>query len=211
MQIQDLQKLTKQHESTVIGALLVIGVIGAYHWVVGPHVTLLTAAQRYERAASRRIETTQAVNEDIQVRADELKGLLAERTKRSDMVFDANEANEFLRRLQPLCREAGCHLVSLTYPEPEKITALVEPPTADPEDELDPVAVLMLIARRANLEVQGSYESLVRLIGILQSRRQKVWIDEFRISTTRSDAGSIVCNLGITIYVTNGKEMECDE
>ncbi len=211
MEIQDFQKLTNKHESTIIGALLVIGVIAAYNWVVRPHVTLLLAAQHYKRAANQRIETMKVVNDDVRTRGDELEGLLAERSKRSQMVFDANEADEFLRRLQPLCREAGCCLVSLTYPEPEEITALVEQPMTDTEDEPDPVPVLMLVARRADLEIQGHYESLVRLIGMLQSRRQKVWIDELRISTARSDAGSIACNLGITIYVANGKEMECDE
>ncbi len=211
MQIQHFRKLTKQHEGAVIGVLLLIGVVAAYNWVVDPHVTLLVAAQRYERAASRRIETTETINEDVRLQRDELQHLLSERATRSEMAFDTVAADEFLRRLQPLCREAGCDLVCLTYPEPEELTALVEPPTLDSEDDPEPVAIPVLVARRAQMEVQGRYENVVRLIGMLQSRREKVWVDELQISPAPSDAGNLTCNLGITIYVTCGKEMEYDE
>jgi len=52
---------------------------------------------------------------------------------------------------------------------------------------------------------------VVRLIGILQSRKKKVWIDRCQMTSLAADTENVACELVITIYMTTAKEMEHDE
>lgn len=211
MQIQNLQTLTKNREGTAIGVFLLIGVVAIYNWVVSPHVALLVASQRYARAANQRIETAEAINEEVRLKRDELEGLLVERAKWSYATFDVAGADEFLRSLQVLCREAGCTHVSVSYLQAEEVTVAPPESTTDWDDEAQWTAPSLLVAKGALMTVQGGYEDVVALIDALQSHCEKVWIDSLEISALRSSAGQVSCKLSITVHVTSGKEMEQDE
>lgn len=211
MQIQNLQTLTKNREATVIGVLLLIGIVAIYNWVVSPHVALLVASQRYARAANHRIETAEAISEKVRLKRDELEGLLVERAKWSGGTFDVAGADEFLRSLQMLCREAGCTRVSVSYLQAEELTAPEPESTTDGDDEPRPTAPSLLVAKGALITVQGGYEDIVTLSDALQSHRTKVWIDRLEMSSLRSSVGQVSGKLRITIHVTSGKEMEQDE
>ncbi len=211
MQLLSFHTFTRRHDRAAIGAVFLIGVIGICNWVVRPHVTLLVASQRYERAAGRRIETSQTVNDEVRQRQEELQGLLAQRAEWSQMTFDVAGAEEFLRSLQEPCHEAGCRLISLNYLPAERLKAPEAPPSADSEDSETPPRVTSLLARGALITVHGPYRSVVRLIGTLQSHSKKVWIDRCQMTSLPADAENVACELVITIYVTTGKEMEHDE
>jgi hypothetical protein len=71
--------------------------------------------------------------------------------------------------------------------------------------------VTSLLARGALITVYGPYQSVVRLIGILQSRKKKVWIDRCQMTSLAADTENVACELVITIYMTTAKEMEHDE
>jgi len=211
MQLLNFHTFTRRHDRAAIGAVFLIGVIGIYNWVVRPHVTLLVASQRYEQAASRRIETSETVNDEVRQRQEELEELLAQHAAWSQMTFDVTGAEEFLRNLQEPCHEAGCRLISLSYLPAERLKAREVPSSADSDDSETPPPVTSLLARWALITVHGSYRSVVRLIGILQSHSKKVWIDRCQMTSLQADAENVACELVITIYVTTGKEMEHDE
>lgn len=211
MQILNFQTFTQKHDRAAVGAVLLIGVVGFYNWVVRPHVTLLVASQRYERAASRRMETSAAVHDEVRRRQEELQGLLAQRAEWAQRMFDMAGAEEFLRNLQEPCKEAGCHLISLSYLPAERLKAPEAPSSADSEDFEPPPRVTSLLARGALITVHGPYRSVVRLIGILQSHSPNVWIDRCQMTSLHADTENVACELVITIFVTAGKEMEHDE
>lgn len=211
MQIRNLQTLTQKYETPAIGALFLIAVVGIYNWVLTPHLNLLAASQRYERAARQRMELSETTNDDVRARRDELESLLAERGNWSNMTFDSAGAEEFLRTLQTLCNEAGCGLVSLNYLQATEFTLPEEPSETESDDETARPPVPSLIAKGAVMAVHGHYESIVRLIEILQSHPTKVWIDRLQMTALRPNAETVTCELVIAIYVTSGKEMEQDE
>lgn len=210
MQIPNLT-FTRTHDRAAIGAVFLIAVIGLYNWVVRPHVTLLVASQRYEQAATRRIETGLAVNEEVRQKQQELQGLLAQRAAWSQMTFDVTGAEEFLRHLQEPCNEAGCRLISLSYLPAERLKARAAPSSADSDEAETPPPVTSLLARGALITVHGPYRSVVRFVGLLQSHSKKVWIDRCQMTSLQADTENVACELVITIYVTMGKEMEHDE
>lgn len=211
MQIMNLNTLTRRHERAAIGTLLLIGVVGIYNWVVHPHVTLLVASQRYEQAASRRNETSTAVNDEVQQKREELERLLARRSEWSQMTFDVTDAEDFLRNLRVPCNEAGCRLMSLSYLQAERLKAREVPSAAKSDDSETRPPVTSLLARGALITVYGPYQSVVRLIGILQSHQKKVWIDRCQMTSLPADPENVACELVITIYMTTAKEMEHDE
>jgi len=211
MQIVNLNTLTRRHERAAIGALLLIGIVGIYNWVVHPHVTLLVASQRYERAAGRRNETSTVVNDKVRQKREELERLLAQRSAWSQVTFDVSDAEDFLRNLQEPCNEAGCRLISLSYLQAERLKTREVPSGAESEDSETRLPVTSLLARGALITVYGPYQSVVRLIGILQSRKKKVWIDRCQMTSLAADTENVACELVITIYMTTAKEMEHDE
>ncbi len=212
MQTQEFRTLTEQHQKTAIAALFLIGVVAAYHWVVRPHVALLAASQRYERAVNRRLETLATVQEDVQSKREELEALRAQRTEGSKGAFEAAEAEDFLRGLQGLCRDAGGIRVSVSYLQGEQLRASAPASEEDldeePNDAQTSIGPPVLLARGALIAMQGRFADVVDLIGALQSRREKVWIDRLDISSLPSGRDRIACDLGIMIYVICEKEME---
>ncbi len=211
VKIVNLNTLTRRHERAAIGTLLLIGIFGIYNWVVHPHVTLLVASQRYERAAGRRNETSTAVNDEVQQKREELERLLAQRSEWSQVTFDVTDAEDFLRNLQEPCNEAGCRLISLSHLQAERLKAPETPSATESDDSETRPPVTSLLARGVLITVYGPYKSVVRLIGILQSHRKKVWIDRCQMTSLAADAENVACELVITIYMTTAKEMEHDE
>jgi hypothetical protein len=69
-------------------------------------------------------------------------------------------------------------------------------------------ATSAMVFRRATLTVHGAYGGMVALLETLQSQAQKIWVDEFRMTTLPLKPGWVTCDMTVTICVDHEKENE---
>jgi hypothetical protein len=197
-----MQDLTRKQELAIASALVVVFVFVAYSWIVTPHVASLRACQQYERAASIYAEKSQEVNQTLRTEQAQLRQLAAQCALFSDGAFGAARAQEFLSDLEVFCGQSSCTVVSLSY---------MSDNDTRPVGENGNTSSSPIVTRGAALTVCATYNSIVRLIEILQARPEKVWVDALRMGTSKLNPGKVACDLVITIYVNLDKESSGDE
>lgn len=192
MAIDRLQSVIEKRGRVVAGFLLMVGILGVRSWVVAPHLVSLKAAQQYERATGDRIDKSRVINQQLRAERTRLEKLAAEYALLSDMAFSPAKADKFLRNLETVCEQCGCGVASLCF--------------MDGQDQTTGGAGTSVVARSVALTIQGGYGSIARLIGKLQTRREKVWIDELHMARFGSDLGRGTCQMTITIYVNRDSQ-----
>lgn len=194
MRVEREYRLTSVQRNALIGVLALIGSLAAYNWALRPHVSSLRAAQRYEWATGERLNVGESINEDLVAQREKLEALCVERAAFSEMAFCPAEAMRFYNDLQALCREAACTVTLLSYGDDESVAGYGAEGT-----------VSAMIVRSVSLTIHGSYGSVMRFLGTLQSRPEKVWVDSFEMATVPSKPDRVVCDITITICVDQEK------
>jgi len=187
--------LTPGQQNAVIGVLSAIGLVAVYGWAVRPHVASLHAAQQYAWATSLRLDLGESINEDITAEQRKLGAMDAERVAFSEMAFSPDEAVQFHNDLQALCQETKCSVVSLGYGSDENIAR-----------QGAQEVVSAMVVRSATLTVDAPYNNVVKLLESLSSRRRKVWIDSFKMTTPSPKSDCVVCEMTVTICVDLAKQ-----
>jgi len=200
MKIPSGHTFTRSQQRTIVSVLSFLGLLVLHNNVVSLHMASLRASQQYERATSARIKKEMAVNNALKAKEVELRNVLADYALCENVLFSADEAQEFFDALGTACMEVGCTVKSVDYSDQKHDVA-----TNAPEGHL------MIISRTAELQVLGGYSSVVDFVETLERQSHKVWIDKLNLSVRRSDRGSIRCHLMLTVYMTENKESGSDE
>jgi hypothetical protein len=187
-------KPTPGQQNALVGVLAVIGVLAAYNWAIRPHVSSLRAAQQYRWATGERMELGESISDGVVAEQDRLQTLRAERAAFSALAFSPEEAVQFHNDLQALCRETACSVAWLSYGNDENVARYGARG-----------AVSAMVVRSASLTIHGAYGSIVKFLGELRSRPQKIWIDSLEVTTLPSRPDRVVCDLTITICVDQDK------
>ncbi len=188
MQIHRANSVEQRCDAVLFFALVVVGLVGGYRWVVRPHVGALQASQRYVRSLDAYDKKNTAVNAALHTQRARLEKLTSEWALRSDMVFSPAKAGEFLSDLPAFCVQCGCVMGAVNYVDnQEKPASAIKP-------------------RTASLSVEGTYNNVIRLIQKLKARPHRVVIESLRMAAVRTDSRIVNCSLVITIYVRDDEE-----
>ena len=115
MLLKDLKKTTQSRRTAFLGALVLIGLIAIYNWIVTPHRNFLMAAQRYESALDNLAQRNQTLDNNLTVKKKELEKLHDQLNFKLDMFFDSAAAGAFFSGIKAVTEKAGCILCSLTF------------------------------------------------------------------------------------------------
>ncbi|UCD50906.1 MAG: hypothetical protein JSW27_25700 [Phycisphaerales bacterium] len=195
--IQKRCKLTQGQENALFGALLLVGLLAAYAWVLSPHLAFLRASHQYGRAMHMRLNASETVNDDLACQRETLQTLRAERAAFSDLAFSAEGAKKFHNDLQTWCGEAGLDVMSLGYGNDESLAAYGARQASS-----------AMVFRSATMTLHGAYGGMVALLETLQSRPQKIWVAGFQMTTLPSKPGWLACDMTVSICVDYEKENE---
>jgi hypothetical protein len=176
-------------------ALVLIGAIAVYNWVVEPHKNYLLAVQRRESVADSLEKEDQVIRNNIAVKKKKLKELKDEFKQVHTKLFDPVEARKFFSNIQALSEEANCIMDSLKFSPTDSVSDIGRSRTGG-----------HITAKRAMLSVTGDYESIIRLMNKLQGRLEQVWVDSVRIKSNRDRSDRLKFNATITVYVIHNKE-----
>ena len=180
-------KLTEaqRKEVTLLAALVGVGLVAVYGWVVHPHAGALRAAQSYERSLQDYAKTNAAVNVALRREQRLLEELSQEHEQLSARVFEPADAQDLLGRLESYCVNNACSLTSVT--------------SLDSREAYGATIVPMTTA----VSVNGTYDGIIGLVDTLTARPQAVVIESLRMTVLQASSEQIRCSIVFTIYVSS--------
>jgi Tfp pilus assembly protein PilO len=193
---EHLTKSKRPARTALLAALVLIGAVAVYNWIVAPHRNYLLAAQRYKSAVGLLERKNQTIRHDLTVKRTKLEELQEKLRQIHLGLFDPAEAENFFTNIGNKSEEAGC-IVSLLTLSPGSPTS----------EEKRSKSNHYITKQQATLSVAGGYENIVTLMDKLQDSPKKVCIDSVGINADDMDTVHLECEMTITIYVI-GRQQE---
>ncbi len=181
-----------RHASSI--AVIIIGAVALYNWVLAPHVGYLHAMQRLEAAVGSIAEEKDRVGGTLEAKIGQWRSLRQELAELEEGVFTPQEAQAFLHGLLPLVEETGCTVVVADLAGHDKTAPIAEPNV--------PLVVDMF---RPSLVVSGRADQVLALLQRLRDHRPRVWIDSCQCDFPDAGAGPLECSLGLALYATENR------
>ena len=190
--INYLVKLGNPARNATSATLIIIAFVAMYKWTITPQSSYLSAAKGYEFAMNKVIEQNTMITTRVAARKRKLQELQESSSQLQIALFTDSQAKEFFSDLQVIAEQAGCVVQSTNFVT-EK---------ARSEDNH-----LGIETKSADISVMGVYQNIENLVGRLQTRDQKVWIDSIRMRTVDQNSDTIICDLTVTICHTKERQI----
>jgi Tfp pilus assembly protein PilO len=174
----------------LIAAVVLIGVVAFYNWIIMPQTGYLMAAQRYESAAAQLTKKSQIVQKNVEHVKKNLSELQKIFKQFYTSLFDPNGADKFFSGIQNMAEEMKCVMNTLNLP-----------PGYQSSQTGNSGAVNGVAARRATLSIAGSYKNIIKLMNKLQERPEQVKIDSINVKSMDNNSNQLKCDIAVTIYV----------
>jgi len=196
-------EITKLNRSSTIGflaALVVIAAIGMYRWILAGHNANLQAAQQNESVVDEFIRKNQFVGNTIELKKKKLEELRIQSDGLRSKVLATGDAEESFGNLQAIAKDARCVIRSLNAIGGQQ--GRRDEQTQSGEG---------VVAKRAVLNVIGSYGSIMKMISGLQKSDKKIWLDSLKMQTIEGGSDQLKCEMTVTIYTVSRKETTANE
>ena len=179
-------------------AVLIIVFIAIHNWVVSPQAAFLGAAQDYERVTKDTEHKIDILTRTIERLQGDVVRMKEFDAKKVACFFDIETGLRFLDNIESDATEFGCSVISLNYMLPKTIE--IEGLYCDN---------LEVITKEAEIEVLGHYNNIKSFLERLNGNSDRVCVSNLKIETT-DDFSAIKCNMKITIYIVEDKELISD-
>ncbi len=192
-------EITKLNRSSTIGflaALVVIAAIGMYRWILAGHNANLQAAQQNESVVDEFIRKNQFVGNTIELKRKKFEELHIQSDGLRSKVLATGDAEESFGNLQAIAKEARCVIHSLNAIGGQR--GQIQGGEG-------------VVAKRAVLNIVGSYGSIMKMISGLQQSDKKIWLDSLRMQTIEGGSDQLKCEMTVTIYTVSRKESTANE
>ncbi|MGB8226770.1 MAG: type 4a pilus biogenesis protein PilO [Sedimentisphaerales bacterium] len=176
-------------------ACVLIAIVALYNWFASPHVQYLMAAQKYEDTADKIEKTSKIIDAEIQTGQKKLDEISEQFRQKKQEFFGFEDAMSFLESIQSKAEKNRLFVDTLKFQPAKRITA----DNGNPSD---------IRRHQVNLTISGQYQDIVKFLDSLQNRKEKVWIDMINIRLKDQTTGSLVCDLSLSIYTLEIKEIE---
>ena len=190
MMADHIRRYPKAVRNASSAALLVIGVLALYNWVLAPHVGYLHAVQRLGPVVGRVTQERERICSTLEGKVGRWRTLQQDKAELEEGVFAVEQAKAFARGLLPLVEETGCAVLRADF-KPDPRTQRLDEPNL-------PVVIEV---SRMNLDVLGQPDQVSALLQRLRDSRPRAWIDSCQCDFSGPDAGQVECNLALALYI----------
>jgi hypothetical protein len=185
-------KVTRHGSSA---ALIIIGALALYNWVLWPHLGYLHAMQKLGAVVDRVAEERDRICSTLDAKVGQWHTLQGELAELDEGVFTAEQAKAFVRGLLPLVEESGCAVVRADFAGDGKTTRIE-----------DPNQTLVIEVSHLNLDALGQPEQISALLQRLRDHRPRIAVDSCQVEFSDRDSGRIECNLVLTLYTAGNRK-----
>jgi hypothetical protein len=176
-------------------ALILIGVLALYNWVLSPHLGCLHAKQKLGAVVGQVAEEKDRICSTLEEKINQWHALQQEATELDEGVLTAEQAKTFARGLLPLVEEAGCVVILADFVPKGKL-----------ERTEDPNGPVVIEASHVNLAAVGQPEQVSTLLQRLGDHRPRIWVDSCQLDFPDGNAKRMECSLTLTLYTTGNRK-----
>jgi hypothetical protein len=194
MMADRLRKYPKATRSVSSAALIVIGVLALYNWVLAPHLGYLHAMQKYGVVVDCVTQEKNRIADTLEAKVSQWHTLQRELAELENGVFTADQAKAFARSLLPLVEETGCAVVTADFAGAGKTTRVE-----------DPNQTVVIEISHLSLDALGQSEQVSALLARLRDTRPRISIDSCRFDFPDGGSGSMECHLAMTMYALGNR------
>lgn len=191
MLVNDFSKFSHSTRNAISTALIVIAAFAMYNWTVTPHAAHLSSAKAYESVVDTLAKENKIIATNNEIKRKKLEKLSEQSGQLLSMLFTPDEAREFFSDIEVISEQTGCTVHSINLFTREK------------KSEYDHLGIR---TKSAELSIVGLYQDVAKLIGRLQARSQKVWLDSMELQTIDYSSDKVGCSLTITICETEDRD-----
>ncbi len=191
-----LKNLRLSKRNVIAAACVPIALVAIYNWFISPQLNYIKAAHKYEYSADMVDKTNKYIDAEIQAGRLRLGRISQEFEQKKQEFFDMESARTFLGGIQSNAEKNKCVVDTLKF-QPAQ-------PVANNSNYID------VKKYQAVLTISGQYHNIVKLLDSLQNRKQKVWIDSIKLHLKDQMSGLLVCDISLSIYTLNVKEIVSD-
>jgi hypothetical protein len=185
-----VRRYPKTARNASSAALLALGVLALYNWVLAPHVGYLRAVQRLGPVVGRVTQERDRVCRTLEGKVGQRRTLQEDKAELEEGVFTVEQAQAFRRGLLTLVEETGCAVLRAEF-NPDARTQRLDEPN---------LPVVMEVSRM-NLEVLGRPDQVSALLQCLKDSRPRAWTDSCQCDFSGPEGGQVECNLTLALYV----------
>ncbi len=171
-------------------ALLAVGVLALYNWVLAPHVSYRHAVQRLGPVVGQVTQERERVCRMLDEKVGQWRTLQQDKAELDERVFTGEQARAFVRGLLPVVEETGCTVLRADFNPDAKTQRLDEPNVP-----------VVIDVSRVNLDVLGQPDQVSVLLQQLRDSRPRAWIDSCQCDFSGGETGQVECNLVLALYV----------
>lgn len=194
MMADRLRRYPKATRSASSAALIAIGALALYNWVLAPHLGYLHAMQKYGVVVDGVTQEKNRIADTLEAKVSQRRTLQRELAELEDGVFTADQAKAFARNLLPLVEETGSAVVRADFAGAGKTTRME-----------DPNQTVAIEISHLSLDALGQPEQVSALLERLRDHRPRISIDSCRFDFPDGGSGPVECHLAITIYAVGNR------
>lgn len=193
-------KLTPTSKILVALFSVVAVAIAGYNWVVSPQTSYLRAAHLYDVMVGDAGNMTKVIKTQMTAKTETVKNLHAEIAKIQGGFFTPKQASELFLDLEPIAHECECTVDSLTFMASESVAY-----------EGKETEAAEIIVKRLAISYSGIYKNIITFLKRLGSYSQRIIISDLNIEAGSLSGEELSCQMIITIYMIEDKELGADE
>lgn len=186
MLVDDIARMGHSKRNVTAASLIVIASFAMYRWAIAPHAVSLSSARAYDSVMETLSTENKVIAAKVELRRRKLQELREQSEQLLSLLFTSDQAGEFFSDLEVISEQTGCTVHSMNLLAGEKSS----------------YEHLGVRIRSAELNVVGSYQDITKLIGRLQRRSRKVWLDSMTLQTIDHNSDKVGCSLMLTICET---------
>lgn len=182
-----------------LSSVIIVG-IAAYNWAVSPQTSYLRAAHLYDVMIGDAGNMTNVIKSQMGPKNEEVKILQEEIGRIQDKFFTPKQASEFFLDLEPIALQYNCTIDKLAFVSSEPVS--YDGTESESED---------IIAKKLSISYTGDYKDIITFLKRLESYTQRIVITDVHIESDEMVGDELFCQMIITIYMVEDKELKSDE
>jgi len=194
-----INKYRRCSRNTLFGCVIIIAFVMMYNQIVVPHRMCLYAARRHEAVLKSVATANEALLKNISEQKQKIRQLQSNYIELRSGVCVPEGVEKFVGGLQAMARKAGCTVNSVN---------IVADKSRSKRKKT--VKETGITTSRVRLKLVAEYADVVELMRTLESQQGKVWLDSIKMEIVSEDSSQLRCDMSITIYAAEDKELRLD-
>lgn len=183
----------------VSGSMIVFLALAAYNWAVSPQTTYLHASQQYTSMNDTVQKKVLMREKIVNIKREKLKTTRGNIDELKADFFSPSQSSKFFSGIEELAEKSGCDIEMMAFKADNRRLASGL--------KIDKVKFLQ---RCASVEFVGEYGQIVDFLKNINDSPGHLSLGNLSINSSR-DVRGLTCEMNITVYVSEDKELISDE